>query len=304
MLYPQNPTRYGTIIKFLLFRFFLALTARAPLRVLHGLAGPLGRLLLLIPNRAAKTTVLNLQTCFPELEPRVIRDLARTSMRNSLCSLFEMGRAWLWPMPKMIEMIRESKGVEAFRQAVSEGKGTILLAPHLGNWEIFGISMCYELPARFMYLPPRRPALDRLLRQSRARGGLRLAAAGKTGVSKLLRTLNSGELIGILPDQVPADRSGVFAPFFGQDAYTMTLACKLAQRPDVRVFCGYAARLPEGAGFRVDMQEFDLRRDSLDESVAAMNRAIEGMVRECPEQYQWEYKRFRRQPDGSEFYRA
>lgn len=286
------------------FRLFLGLGALLPLPLLHGLARPLGSLLLWLPNRAARTTLRNVRTCFPELDAESIRKLARQSLQNSLCALFEMGRAWLWPMPKTIEMIRESEGVEAFRQAVSEGKGTILLAPHLGNWEIFGISMCYELPARFMYLPPRRPALDLLLRQSRARGGLRLAAAGKTGVAKLLRTLNSGELIGILPDQVPADRSGVFAPFFGQDAYTMTLACKLAQRPDVRVFCGYAARLPEGAGFRVNMQELGLRRDSLDESVAAMNRAIEGMVRECPEQYQWEYKRFRRQPDGSEFYQA
>lgn len=272
--------------------------------MLHGLAGLLGRLLMLGPNRALNTTVLNLQTCFPELGPKAIRDLARASLQDSLCSLFEMGRAWLWPLPRMNELLKESEGVEAFRRAAEAGKGTILLAPHLGNWEIFGISACYGLPAHFMYLPPRRPALDRLLRQSRARGGLRLAAAGKAGVSKLLRTLNEGELIGILPDQVPAAGSGVFAPFFGQDTYTMTLACKLAQRSGVRVFCGYARRLPGGAGFRVTMRELDLRRDSIAESAAAMNRAIEDMVLECPEQYQWEYKRFRRQSDGSEFYLA
>ena len=129
-----------------------------------------------------------------------------------------------------------------------------------------------------------------------------MAVAGKSGVAKLLRALREGEVVGILPDQVPADGSGEFAPFFGQPAYTMTLAAKLAQRPGVRVFCGYARRLPHAAGFRAEMRELDLRCENLDAALAAMNHAIEDMVRECPEQYQWEYKRFRRQPDDSEFY--
>ncbi len=162
--------------------------------------------------------------------------------------------------------------------------------------------MCYGYSAHFLYMPPDEPALDRLLLRSRARGGLRMAAAGQAGVGKLIRALKAGELVGILPDQVPADGSGVFAPFFDQPAYTMTLACKLAQRPGIRVFCGYAKRLPTGAGFRAVIRELDLRRETLDESITAMNQAIEELVRECPEQYQWEYKRFRRQPDNTEFY--
>ncbi len=129
-----------------------------------------------------------------------------------------------------------------------------------------------------------------------------MAAGGQAGVSKLIRALKAGELVGILPDQVPADGSGVFAPFFDHPAYTMTLACKLAQRPGVRVFCGYAKRLPTSTGFRAVIRELDLRRETLDESITAMNQAIEELVRECPEQYQWEYKRFRRQPDNTEFY--
>ncbi len=257
-----------------------------------------------VPNRAARTTLRNARTCFPELEVASARDFARLSLEHSLCGLFEMGRAWLWPVPRLIELVRESEGVGEFRRAALGGKGAVLLAPHLGNWEIFGISICHGIPAHFMYMPPQQPALDRLLRRSRSRGGLRLVAGDRTGVGKLLRALQAGELAGILPDQVPADGSGVFAPFFGQPAYTMTLACKLARRRGVRVFCGYAARLPGGAGFRVVVRELDLRANGLDASAAAMNRAIEEMVRECPEQYQWEYKRFRRRPDNSEFYAA
>ena len=299
---PHRQTRIAAIVKFLFLRLFLTTSALLPLPLLHALARPLGSLLLRLPNRAARTTLRNLKACFPQLDEPSVRDLARRSLRHSLCALFEMGRAWLWPMPRMAKLIREAEGVDKFRDAVAAGNGVILLAPHLGNWEIFGISMCHGSPAHFLYMPPDNPALDRLLVRSRARGGLRMAAGGQAGVNKLLRALRAGELVGILPDQVPADGSGVFAPFFAQPAYTMTLACKLAQRNGVRVFCGYAARLPKSAGFRAVVRELDLRYENLDDSVTAMNQAIEEMVQECPDQFQWEYKRFRRQPDNTEFY--
>jgi KDO2-lipid IV(A) lauroyltransferase len=40
--------------------------------------------------------------------------------------------------------------------------------------------------------------------------------------------------------------------------------------------------------------------DDPDLEVAArtMNRAVEQLVRECPPQYQWGYRRFKRRPDG------
>lgn len=273
-----------------------------PLPLLHGLAWLFGTMLLWLPNRAARTTLRNLRACFPRHDEAALRALAQASLRHSLCAMFEMGRAWLWPMARMTGLIRESEGVDEFRRAVVAGDGVILLAPHLGNWEIFGISMCHKYPAHFLYMPPDDAALDRLLLRSRARGGLRMAAGGREGVGKLLRAFRAGELVGILPDQVPAGGGGVFAPFFGEPAYTMTLACKLAQRPGARVFCGYAKRLPASAGFRISVRELDLRRDKLEDAVTAMNRAIEELVRESPEQYQWEYKRFRRQSDESEFY--
>lgn len=110
--------------------------------------------------------------------------------------------------------------------------------------------------------------------------------------------------MGVLPDQVPADEGGVFAPFFGQSAFTMTLTSRLAQRGKPAVFCGFAQRLPQGKGFkavvkRADSGVFDA---DLEVSASAINRCVESLVEQAPEQYQWEYKRFRRQADNSEFY--
>ncbi len=292
----------GLAIKFFIIRSLLALAAVMPPDWSASLARSLGAVLACWPNRSARTTLRNIRTCFPELADNEARQLARASLQHSLCGLLETGPAWLWPVARVNTAVRETEGVGELRQALASGSGAILLAPHLGNWEIFGITVTYGLPAYFMHSPSRWPAVDRLMRGGRGRGGLRMVPADRSGVAAMLRALRGGELCGILPDQVPSDGSGVFAPFFGQPAYTMTLACKLARRTGARVFCGYAGRLPGGAGFRVVVRETELARPSLEDAVASMNSALEELVRECPEQYQWEYKRFRRQPDDSEFY--
>ena len=217
-----------------------------------------------------------------------------------------MGKAWLCPIEKTLALVKQEEGYTEFRQAVDSKQGVILLAPHLSNWEIFGFFASEGLPSNFMYQPPRIAGLDRLLREVRARNGVRLAPTNRKGVAELLSALKNGEVTGVLPDQVPNDESGIFTAFFGQPAFTMTLVSKLVQRTGAKVFCGYAKRLPKAKGFCAVFLPADplIYSTDLDESVAGLNKTVEQAVRESISQYQWEYKRFRRQPDNSEFYRT
>lgn len=259
---------------------------------------------MLIPNRARNTTVKNLQTCFPDLSAAEINTLARESLRNTACTALEMGKAWMLPVSSTVALVVETEGYESYQQAVASGDGVILLAPHLGNWEIFGFFACDGVASTFMYQPPRSAAVDRLLKEVRSRSGVTLAPTNRKGVAQLLSALQKGEMVGVLPDQVPADESGEFAPFFGEPAFTMTLISKLAQRTGARVFCGFAERLESGRGFRAIFQAADqaLGSSDIQESVTALNKTVEACVARAPSQYQWEYKRFRRRPDNSEFY--
>lgn len=215
-----------------------------------------------------------------------------------------MGKAWTWQPDRIAELSVERIGYEAYRAAVDSDQGVILLAPHLGNWEIFGYLAVQDVEATFMYQPPRSAAMDRILREGRNKTGVCLAPTTRRGVAEVMRTLARGELVGILPDQVPAEGSGEFAPFFGEPAYTMTLIASLLRRSDARVFCGFGLRLPGGKGFRSIFEEADPDIYSPDVvvSLSALNRTVERAVSRAPEQYQWEYKRFRRRPDNSEFY--
>ena len=287
-----------------LFLGFLKLTSVLPLRVLHTLATGLGGLFAVIPNRSAATTRRNIDVCFPYLSPADREALARRSLVGMVCTALEMGKAWLLPVQQTLDLVTEAEGLEELRAAAATGDGVILLAPHLGNWEVFGYYACEGLASNFMYQPPKNPQMDALLRGVRAKSGVQLAPTNRKGVALLLSALQRGELVGVLPDQVPADEGGVYADFFGKSAFTMTLTSRLAQRGKPRVFCGFAQRLPKGKGFKVIVHEADagIYDQDLAASAAAINRSIERCVLLAPEQYQWEYKRFRRQPDDSEFY--
>ncbi len=160
------------------------------------------------------------------------------------------------------------------------------------------------IDSTFMYQPPKLPALDRLLQRTRSRGGIKLAPTERKGVSLVLRALQNGELVGVLPDQVPNDESGDFAEFFGEQALTMTLVSKLAARSGAKVFCGFAERRRAGDGFRLIIREADslIYDEDLQQSLRGLNKTIEDCVLMAVDQYQWEYKRFRRRPDGERFY--
>mgnify|MGYP003836852407 FL=1 len=147
-----------------------------------------------------------------------------------------MGKAWILPIEGTLAQVTEVEGLAALQAAAKAGEGVILLAPHLGNWEIFGYFACEGIASNFMYQPPKNPQMDALLRGVRAKSGIQLAPTNRKGVAILLGALQKGELVGVLPDQVPNDEGGVYADFFGESAFTMTLTSRLAQR----------ARWPQG----------------------------------------------------------
>lgn len=287
-----------------MFKALLLLSASLPLRMVHGIARFYGSCASRFPSRARTTTLLNLQTCFPDASTQDIARLARLSLQHTAMTALEMGKAWLWPLDRTLGMIREIEGQEVLNDAVADARGTLVLAPHLGNWEVFGFYITEQAPTTFMYQPPRNAALDRLIKSARSRGHASLAPTNRQGVAQLLKALKSGEWVGVLPDQEPPPESGVFAPFFGVPALSMTLVAKLVGRTGARVICGFAMRLPHGKGFKLIFHRADpqIYAEDLVTAVTGLNRTVESCVRLAIEQYQWEYKRFKRRPDGSRFY--
>lgn len=282
--------------------------ARLLLRLLGGLslAGAqrlgrgLGRLFWLVNGKTRRTVEENLARCLPELDEAERSRLARRSLIETGMGLFETGATWRWPRERIEAAVTDMPGFEKIEQALEAGNGAILLAPHMGNWELGGLMTGIRTPTTVMYRPPREPAMEALLVELRSVFGADMAPASLGGVRKALRALRRGELVAILPDQAPREGEGVMASFFGQPALTMTLIRTLSRRTDAPAFTGWAERLPDAAGFRIHYQPVaePIDHEDTTEAAEALNREVERVVREAPAQYQWTYRRFRRQAAG------
>ncbi|MDX1604631.1 MAG: lysophospholipid acyltransferase family protein [Candidatus Competibacterales bacterium] len=279
----------------------LRLCARLPLPLLHALGTAAGWLLWLVPNRERRTAATNLRICLPELSPRTRRRLLRRSLAEAGKTLLELGPLWLWPGERVLARIRSVDNEVGWQAALAAGQGAIAITPHLGAWEVAGLYLSSRCRLTTLYRPSRLgPEVDALICHGRARLGARLVATDRQGVRELFQALRAGEALGILPDQDPGVEGGRFAPFFGQPANTMVLLSRLAARCRAPVWLLYAERLPRGRGYRLRFDPLPaiVAEGPLDESLAALNAAIETAVRRRPDQYLWSYRRFKRRPPG------
>lgn len=281
----------------------IRLFALLPLALSRRIGTLIGKLCWYTRNRMARTTLTNLQLCFPELDQTARADLARASLRETGQAITETGMVWLWPAAHTLATVQQVEGFELLQQAHAQQRGVIVLGPHLGNWELLGLwlNTCGLGQNWQMYQAPEDAAFGDVIYGARSRSGARMVATDSKGVALLLQALRRGEMTGILPDQVPPPSGGEFTPFFGIPALTMTLANRLQQKTGARLIMGFARRLGgHKPGFRIVFREPDQKvyAEDIPTALAAMNASVESLIREAPEQYQWEYKRFKRQPEG------
>jgi KDO2-lipid IV(A) lauroyltransferase len=205
---------------------------------------------------------------------------------------------WLWFMPegeRLGERVRW-QGQAVIEDALAAGRGLLLLTPHLGSFEVAARAAAerYAVPMTVLYRPARKAWLRRLEETARARPNMATAPASLAGVRQMLRALRRGEMVGLLPDQVPPLGQGVWAPFFGKPAYTMTLAARLAQQTGAAVGLAWCERLPAGRGYSIHLAPLDQALPDDDVAAAAViNASMERAIRALPSQYLWGYNRYK-----------
>jgi KDO2-lipid IV(A) lauroyltransferase len=276
-----------------------------PLPLVHRMGEMLGRSMMIFSNDLRDTARTNIQKCFPDWSQQKQEQLAQDCLQETAKATLETGALWLWPMSRVLPMIRKISGEDLLKQAMANGKGVILAIPHLGAWEMVGLYGSTHWPMTSLYRPPRQSALNEVMRHGRERAGAKLVPTDAGGIRALYKALGRGELIAILPDQDPDRSSGVFAPFFSVQANTMTLLSRLARKSGATVLMAYAERLPNGEGYHLHFQKTDAGLVEGDDAQKAtqLNHAVEQCVLQQPAQYQWAYKRFKTRPEGeSRFY--
>ena len=210
----------------------------------------------------------------------------------------ELPRLWLGPPVPLVW--GETGFVDAAYRA---GKGVIFLTPHMGCFEVTAQGLAQRYGAQFgaitvLYRPARQPWLARVMEGSRQRPGLETAPTTLAGVRQMIKGLRAGRAVGLLPDQVPPQGMGQWAPFFGRDAYTMTLGARLALQTGATVLLTWGERLPAGRGYQLHFSPLaDPLAAQLDAAVLQINREMERIIRQCPAQYLWGYARYKQPRD-------
>jgi KDO2-lipid IV(A) lauroyltransferase len=294
----------------LLYALVAALT-RLPWRVLRTLADALAARAVRSDSRETRVARRNLELAYPDLLPTQRVELLAAVLRTTARQTLETLRLWTQPPARNLARIDEHFGTALLDAAIAAGRGVIVVAPHYGNWELLNQWLADRTPLAILYAPPESAVGNAFLRHARAAHGdparVTQMRAEAAGVRQLLKWLQRGGVAGILPDQQPKQGEGEFAPFFDRPALTMSLPGRLAARTGAAVLMAYCERIGEdadGARFalHVESAPAGVSSDEPAAAVAALNAAVERVARRDPAQYQWTYKRFSLQPDGSNPY--
>lgn len=292
-------------MKIQLLKFVLILTSYMPLKLAHWIGGLIGWIYQIKQSKMKDIAYTNIQQCFPELDPAQQHQLLQDTLLETGKLIAELGIIWGRNAHSVLSLVKEVEGEELINEARLQGKGVLLAMPHMGSWELVALYCAKHFPMTTLYSPPKIKGFDQKIRQARQRTGAKLVPTDNTGVRALSKALKDAELVGILPDQEPGVGNGLFAPFFNKPAYTMTLLPKMATKFNCQVIYAYAKRLPAGHGFKLIFRASSesYTDKSLQAATELMNKDVEQLVRECPSQYQWIYKRFKTRTEGeTEFY--
>ncbi len=279
--------------------------ARLPWPVLRVAADAVAALMLAVNAREARVARRNLELVHGGLDAAARERLLREIMRTTARQAFETLRLWTRPAARNLGDIAQVHGQALFDAALADARGLIVAAPHMGNWELLNQWLAARTPLAILYRPPESAVGEAFLRRVRANAGgeVEQVRAEAAGVRRLLKRLQSGGVVGILPDQQPKAGEGEFAPFFGKPALTMTLLGRLASRGGARVLLAWCERLPGSSPprYAVHVEAAPAGIDDPDpaRAVQALNAAVEGIARRDPAQYQWTYKRYTLRPAGS-----
>jgi KDO2-lipid IV(A) lauroyltransferase len=249
--------------------------------------------------RAARVT-RTIRACFPEMTDAQVRATARESYRGLGRTSFEAIYLSRAGREEVLAAFAESRGEEVLAAAYAQGRGVILVAGHLGNWELSGAYVAargYPVDGIAMHMA--NPLSDRFFQRTRERLGMGVIFDDQA-VRAVPRALRAGHGVGFLSDQSAKGLASTIIPFFGRPARTPRGAAVFALRDDLPMVFLAALRRPDGrytAYFEsVTVVRTGDRDADVQATALAYTQVLERLVRAHPEQYFWQHRRWKGQP--------
>jgi Kdo2-lipid IVA lauroyltransferase/acyltransferase len=284
---------------FLLALWYVLVLLPYPLLVLMGKG--VGRLLLVFGTSRRLIAQRNLELCFPELSVQERKKILVESFETGGIALFEMGMAWWWPDWRLKNLCHLN-GLEHIKNL--NGQGALLLGMHFTTIDLCGACFSMRQPYGGMYRSHDNPLFDYVQWRGRSRkrfvGEEGLVLFPREDLRTMIRLLKRGKPVWYAPDQDYGVQRGVFAPFFGVPAATITATAKLAEMGKARVLPLTHKRLANFKGYEVTvhppLENYPVGNEL--EDATRINQVLEKYIRQNPGQYLWAHRRFKSRPEG------
>jgi KDO2-lipid IV(A) lauroyltransferase len=237
---------------------------------------------------------------FPELLPEQVTELARRSYRHLGRSAIETALLPGLGQAGVLRLVSEVENWDLVERAHAGGRGIVIVAGHLGNWELAAAYIAARgVPFDVIVRKMGNPLFDRYLNQTREQLGVNVVYDAQA-VRHTPRALREGRAVGFVADQGVRGLASTFVPFFGRPAKTPRGAAVFALRFAAPVIFVTALRKPDGS-YLVGFEEIPVvdsgnRERDVDAVVLRFTQVLEKWVRRSPEQYFWQHRRWRRQP--------
>lgn len=270
-----------------------------PYKALLKLGAGIGKLLMKIIKKRAKTAVRNLELCFPDYTQQQ-RDKILQDHHESLgIALFETGMAWWWPQWRLDKLVT-FKGLEHIEHAKAQGKGVLLFATHSFCLEIGGRLFSTHMRPTAVYRPHNNPVMEYLQVSGRIRS---TDLIHKRDIRGMIKALNNGQAMWYTSDQDFGRRKAVFVPFFGvKDAATVVGASILTKGSNSDVIPYNVVRNEDGSGYVIELGaplEGFPSGDNEQDAIFS-NKVIESSIMKAPGQYMWLHRRFKTRPNETD----
>ena len=274
------------------------LPAPAALAVGRGLGWLLGSAL-----RYRRAEIFDtLGRCFPEKteqERRIVTDRMFANLGMTLAEILRLRRI-------REESVRQTitwEGSEQFHAAWARGKGVLVLAAHMGNWELMCTvaPCCGVRPFTLVAKTIRDAGVNEFIAQTRGRfGGKTLPA--HNSYRACLTALRHNEVLAFVLDQNMTYPEGIFVEFFGQPANTTPGLALLSAQSGAPVVPIFGIRRGGAQHQWITLPPIEPPPDRKPETIRSFTqfytRVIEDVVRAHPDQWLWLHRRWKTKPRG------
>ena len=241
-----------------------------------------------------------IRAAFPEHDEAWVVKTARGAYESLGRTTMETAVLPTLPPGAVLDLFSGTRGWDAVQSAREGGKGLIIVAGHIGNWELGGAFVAASgVPLDAVVRRMSNPLFDRYLNSTRAQIGMRVVPDADA-VRHTPRALRENRAVVFVSDQGVLGLASTFVPFFGRPAKTPRGPAVFALRLDVPMVFASAIRQPDGSFHMlfepIPAQRTGDREADVNAIVASYTQALERHVRETPDQYFWHHRRWRRQP--------